>query len=113
MSQLDEINYLEEVGRICARVGQQPFSKDDAKNACSQHENCVGYMNKILEYFHYCGNLDSDACNHPLDEDKGVYDICFNNGKTSFISIPVVEGRENEKIKMYKKDDQGNDLKWG
>ena len=113
MSQLDGINYLEEVGRICARVGPQPFSEDEAKNACSQHENCVGYMNKIFEYFQFCDPMGEYACDHPIGEDKGECLICFNDGITSFLSIPDVEGRENEKIKMYKKDDQGKNLKWG
>ena len=112
LSQLDGIYYLEDVGRVCTRVGLQPFSKDEAKNACSLHENCVGYMNKIFDDFQSCDPISGSACNIPIDEDKGEYLICFNNGITPFVSILDVEGREDERIKMYKKADPGNDLNW-
>ena len=67
-------------------------------------------MNKIFASFESCEPISGNGCNIPLDEDKGEYLICFNNGITPFKSIPDVEGRENERIKMYKKDHQGNDL---
>ena len=112
LSGLVGINYLEGVGRICARTGRQPFSRDEAKNACSVHENCVGYMNRIFKSLESCDHNSGYGCSYPTEEDKGEYLICFNNGRTPFISIPDVEGNEKGQIKIYKKDYQGKDVKW-
>ena len=109
--ELAAINYLEEVGRVCIRNGIQTFTEDEAKDACSAHENCVGYMNRIFDYFQMCDPISGYGCTGTIEEDKGEYSICFNNGKTSYFSIPDVEGNVNEQIKIYKKDDQGKGFK--
>ena len=58
-----------------------------------------------------CDPISGYSCTDTIGEDKGEYSICFNSGKTSYFSMPDVEGNVNEQIKIYKKDDQGKGVK--
>ena len=101
-SRVDGVEYYQTIGQICNRLGSQLYSEYEAKNACSEHDNCIAYMNTKFGSFP-CGNFS--PCD-PVDDERQFF-LCFNKGNTPFQTIKDVDGNKDERVIIYKKDIQG------
>ena len=101
---IPKLRYIEINGQICTRTEGNVYStKDEADDACSANEYCIGFMQRKFDLYNSCP--PPFYCEDGENRDR--FQLCFNKGNLPFTDEDPNGNVIGQEYISYKKKNSG------